>query len=104
MGTDGIVNAVVVGDVMLDSWLHGSAKRLAQEAPVPVMSLELTEDAPGGAANTAANLVALGARVRLVGVMGDDACGEKLERSLRMLGVGADLVTVPGGAPRTSGG
>ncbi|MFC7102865.1 hypothetical protein ACFQQB_21900 [Nonomuraea rubra] len=46
MGTDGIVNAVVVGDVMLDSWLHGSAKRLAQEAPVPVMSLELTEDAP----------------------------------------------------------
>ncbi|NJP94126.1 D-glycero-beta-D-manno-heptose 1-phosphate adenylyltransferase [Nonomuraea sp. FMUSA5-5] len=96
MGTDEIINAVVVGDVMLDSWLHGSAKRLAQEAPVPVMSLEATEDAPGGAANTAANLVALGARVRLVGVVGDDECGEKLENALRLLGVGTGLLTVPG--------
>jgi rfaE bifunctional protein kinase chain/domain/rfaE bifunctional protein nucleotidyltransferase chain/domain len=96
MGTDKIVSAVVVGDVMLDSWLHGSAKRLAQEAPVPVMSLESTEDAPGGAANTAANLVALGAGVRLVGVVGDDECGAKLVEALRLHGVGVDLVTVPG--------
>ncbi|UBU13164.1 D-glycero-beta-D-manno-heptose 1-phosphate adenylyltransferase [Nonomuraea gerenzanensis] len=96
MGTDEIIRAVVVGDVMLDSWLHGSAKRLAQEAPVPVMRLEATEDAPGGAANTAANLVALGARVRLIGVVGDDTCGEKLERALRLLGVAADLLAVPG--------
>ncbi|MFG1704956.1 D-glycero-beta-D-manno-heptose 1-phosphate adenylyltransferase [Nonomuraea sp. M3C6] len=96
MGTEKAVNAVVVGDVMLDSWLLGSAKRLAQEAPVPVMSLEATEDAPGGAANTAANLVALGARVRLVGVVGDDACGDKLVQSLRLLGVETDLLTVPG--------
>ncbi|MFB9474387.1 D-glycero-beta-D-manno-heptose 1-phosphate adenylyltransferase [Nonomuraea salmonea] len=96
MGTDKIPSAVVVGDVMLDSWLRGSAKRLAQEAPVPVMSLEATEDAPGGAANTAANLVALGARVRLVGVVGDDECGATLVESLRLLGVGVDLVTVPG--------
>ncbi|MET8862143.1 D-glycero-beta-D-manno-heptose 1-phosphate adenylyltransferase [Nonomuraea sp. NPDC004580] len=96
MGTDKIPSAVVVGDVMLDSWLHGSAKRLAQEAPVPVMSLETTEDAPGGAANTAANLVALGARVRLVGVVGDDECGATLVESLCLLGVGVDLVTVPG--------
>ncbi|NRQ38951.1 D-glycero-beta-D-manno-heptose 1-phosphate adenylyltransferase [Nonomuraea sp. NN258] len=92
----GNISAVVVGDVMLDSWLHGSAKRLAQEAPVPVMSLEITEEAPGGAANTAANLVALGARVRLVGVVGDDECGDKLIRSLRLLGVETDLITVPG--------
>ncbi|NUR82904.1 MAG: D-glycero-beta-D-manno-heptose 1-phosphate adenylyltransferase, partial [Nonomuraea sp.] len=90
------INAVVVGDVMLDSWLHGSAKRLAQEAPVPVMSLEAVEDAPGGAANTAANLVALGARVRLVGVVGDDSCGEQLVQSLRLLGVETDLLTVAG--------
>ncbi|WP_043615590.1 D-glycero-beta-D-manno-heptose 1-phosphate adenylyltransferase [Nonomuraea candida] len=96
MGTDEVINAVVVGDVMLDSWLHGSAKRLAQEAPVPVMNLEATEDAPGGAANTAANLVALGARVRLVGVVGDDDCGDALVQALRLMGVGVDLVTVPG--------
>jgi rfaE bifunctional protein kinase chain/domain/rfaE bifunctional protein nucleotidyltransferase chain/domain len=98
MGTanEKTVHAVVVGDVMLDSWLLGSAKRLAQEAPVPVMSLEATENAPGGAANTAANLVALGARVRLVGVVGDDPSGADLVRSLRLLGVKTDLVTVPG--------
>ncbi|TMR98718.1 D-glycero-beta-D-manno-heptose 1-phosphate adenylyltransferase [Nonomuraea basaltis] len=98
MGTanEKTVSAVVVGDVMLDSWLLGSAKRLAQEAPVPVMSLEATENAPGGAANTAANLVALGARIRLVGVVGDDPCGDELVRSLRLLGVETDLLTVPG--------
>ncbi|MFG2071365.1 D-glycero-beta-D-manno-heptose 1-phosphate adenylyltransferase [Nonomuraea maritima] len=96
MRTDGTISAVVVGDVMLDSWLHGSAKRLAQEAPVPVMSLEATEDAPGGAANAAANLVALGARVRLVAAVGDDECGDKLVAALRLLGVDGDLVTVPG--------
>ncbi|SEN60035.1 D-glycero-beta-D-manno-heptose 1-phosphate adenylyltransferase [Nonomuraea pusilla] len=98
MGTanEKIVNAVVVGDVMLDSWLHGSVKRIAQEAPVPVMRLEGTEEAPGGAGNTAANLAALGARTRLVGAMGDDECGELLGRSLRLLGVQADLVVVPG--------
>ncbi|MEW9549889.1 D-glycero-beta-D-manno-heptose 1-phosphate adenylyltransferase [Nonomuraea sp. NPDC050783] len=98
MGTsDGkVIDAVVVGDVMLDSWLHGSAKRLAQEAPVPVMSLEATENAPGGAANTAANLVALGARVRLIGVAGDDEPGGELRQALSLLGVEPDLLTVPG--------
>ncbi|MEV4108647.1 D-glycero-beta-D-manno-heptose 1-phosphate adenylyltransferase [Nonomuraea sp. NPDC049695] len=96
MATDRTISAVVVGDVMLDSWLRCSAKRLAQEAPVPVMSLEATEEAPGGAANTAANLVALGARVRLLGAVGDDACGDKLVQSLHLLGVETDLVTVPG--------
>ncbi|MFI7423419.1 D-glycero-beta-D-manno-heptose 1-phosphate adenylyltransferase [Nonomuraea sp. NPDC049684] len=98
MGTlrEETVSAVVVGDVMLDSWLHGSAKRLAQEAPVPVMSLEAVEDAPGGAGNTAANLAALGARVRLVGVVGDDACGDQLVQALRLLGVETDLQAVPG--------
>ncbi|MBF8187588.1 D-glycero-beta-D-manno-heptose 1-phosphate adenylyltransferase [Nonomuraea sp. K274] len=93
---DETVSAVVIGDVMLDSWLRGSAKRLAQEAPVPVMSLETIEKAPGGAANTAANLVALGGRVRLLGVVGDDECGDDLVQALRLLGVGTDLVTVPG--------
>ncbi|WP_214411535.1 D-glycero-beta-D-manno-heptose 1-phosphate adenylyltransferase [Sphaerisporangium fuscum] len=90
------VSAVVVGDVMLDSWLHGSAKRIAAEAPVPVISLEGTDDAPGGAANTAANLVALGARVRLLGVVGDDECADLLTHLLQLYGVETELLTVPG--------
>ncbi len=57
----GDVTAVVVGDVMLDSWLRGHSSRMAQEAPVPVVTLEQIEEQPGGAANTAANLAALGA-------------------------------------------
>ncbi|WP_066363092.1 PfkB family carbohydrate kinase [Herbidospora mongoliensis] len=76
------LTAVVVGDVMLDSWLQGRAGRMAQEAPVPVVSVEQIDDAPGGAANTAANLAALGARVHLLGVAGADPAGTALIGSL----------------------
>jgi rfaE bifunctional protein kinase chain/domain/rfaE bifunctional protein nucleotidyltransferase chain/domain len=81
------LNVVVVGDVMLDSWLRGPATRMAQEAPVPVVSVERSEDAPGGAANTAVNLATLGAQVHMLGVVGDDAAGELLARSLRSYGI-----------------
>src|SRR5690606_3797829 len=90
------IQAVVVGDVMLDTWLRGPVRRIAQEAPVPVVSVEATEDAPGGAGNTAANLAALGARVRLIGPAGDDPCAGTLAQVLGLLGVDARLVTVPG--------
>lgn len=81
------LRAVVVGDVMLDSWLRGPATRMAQEAPVPVVRVEHTEEAPGGAANTAVNLAALGATVHMLGVVGDDRPGRVLARLLRRHGV-----------------
>ncbi|MDA0637342.1 PfkB family carbohydrate kinase, partial [Nonomuraea sp. MCN248] len=93
---DSEIQAVVIGDAMLDSWLRGPVKRIAQEAPVPVVSVEATDDAPGGAGNAAANLAALGARVRLIGTVGDDDCADKLARALGLLGVDARMVTVPG--------
>lgn len=65
----------VLGDVVLDAWLAGCSSRLAREAPVAVVEQERETLAPGGAANTAMNLAALGARVRLVGVIGDDEAG-----------------------------
>ncbi|MBX6383460.1 MAG: D-glycero-beta-D-manno-heptose 1-phosphate adenylyltransferase [Microbispora sp.] len=83
----GEVTAVVVGDVMLDSWLRGRTKRVAQEAPVPVVTIEQAEDAPGGAANTAVNLAALGARVHMVGVVGADPAGVTLNTALGRLGI-----------------
>ncbi|MEV1205661.1 bifunctional heptose 7-phosphate kinase/heptose 1-phosphate adenyltransferase, partial [Microbispora rosea] len=83
----GEVTAVVVGDVMLDSWLRGHTKRMAQEAPVPVVTVEQIEDQPGGAANTAVNLAALGARVHMVGVTGADPAGATLNATLGRLDI-----------------
>lgn len=83
----GEVTAVVVGDVMLDSWLRGRSKRMAQEAPVPVVTVEQIEDQPGGAANTAVNLAALGARVHMVGVTGADPAGATLNATLGRLDI-----------------
>ncbi|MEU8279440.1 PfkB family carbohydrate kinase [Microbispora bryophytorum] len=83
----GEVTAVVVGDVMLDSWLRGHTKRMAQEAPVPVVAVEQIEDQPGGAANTAVNLAALGARVHMVGITGADPAGATLNATLGRLDI-----------------
>lgn len=59
---------LVVGDVMLDRYWHGGTSRISPEAPVPVVRVDQIEDRPGGAANVALNIAALGARALLVGV------------------------------------
>lgn len=81
---------VVVGDPMLDGWLTGTSERMAREAPAPVVELGARHSAPGGAANTATNLAALGARVRFVGVTGDDDAGRLLREQLAAAGVDVD--------------
>jgi D-beta-D-heptose 7-phosphate kinase/D-beta-D-heptose 1-phosphate adenosyltransferase len=73
---------VVVGDAILDSYLIGSADRICREAPVPIVALNDRVDAPGGAANAAVNARALGARVSLLSVVGDDAEGAALRSAL----------------------
>ena len=88
------MRVVVVGDVMLDSYLHGTASRLSREAPVPIVSLERREAVPGGAGNTAVNVRTLGASVELIAVVGPDADGERLRQVLESRGVGTrGLVT-----------
>jgi D-beta-D-heptose 7-phosphate kinase/D-beta-D-heptose 1-phosphate adenosyltransferase len=77
----------VVGEAMLDRWVRGGVQRVSREAPVPVVEVGEPDEAPGGAANTAANLAALGADVRLVTVVGDDADGRRLLRLLHEAGV-----------------
>jgi D-beta-D-heptose 7-phosphate kinase/D-beta-D-heptose 1-phosphate adenosyltransferase len=67
--------ALVVGDIMLDRVIEGEVKRLAPEAPVPVLRQRLDELYPGGAANVAHNLALLGVRCDLVGPVGTDAAG-----------------------------
>jgi D-beta-D-heptose 7-phosphate kinase / D-beta-D-heptose 1-phosphate adenosyltransferase len=73
---------LVIGDVMLDRYWHGSSSRISPEAPVPVIKVSQTDDRPGGAANVALNIAALGCQVSLIGVVGDDDAGEMLQQRL----------------------
>jgi rfaE bifunctional protein kinase chain/domain len=87
----------VLGDVMLDRYFWGRVDRISPEAPVPVVRVTGRSSRPGGAANVAANLHSLGARVTLVSVAGDDAAGVELERLVKEHGIdGGALVVEPG--------
>ncbi|QNI01475.1 bifunctional D-glycero-beta-D-manno-heptose-7-phosphate kinase/D-glycero-beta-D-manno-heptose 1-phosphate adenylyltransferase HldE [Halomonas sp. SH5A2] len=73
---------LVVGDVMLDRYWHGGTSRISPEAPVPVVRVEDADDRPGGAANVALNIAALGAQVGLAGLVGADENAELLSSQL----------------------
>ncbi len=85
------VNVLVVGDVMLDRYWFGDARRVSPEAPVPVVHISGTDNRPGGAANVAVNLARLGAAVRLVGAAGTDEAGAILDARLREADVVSDI-------------
>src|SRR5207245_7404057 len=70
----------VLGDLMLDRYLWGTASRLSPEAAVPVVDFAEQSEGLGGAGNVAANLAALGARVEALGVIGEDEPGRAFER------------------------
>lgn len=74
---------LVVGDAMLDRYWFGEVERISPEAPVPVVRIARSEERPGGAANVARNVAALGAQVTLISIIGDDEPGHVLERLLR---------------------
>jgi rfaE bifunctional protein kinase chain/domain len=78
---------VVVGDAVADRFLYGEISRVSREAPVLILRHERTETTPGGAANCAANLAALGARVALVALVGEDEAGDALLDKLSAGGV-----------------
>src|ERR1041385_2609992 len=79
-------NVLVLGDVMLDEFVWGDVTRISPEAPVPVVDVRRESVHLGGAANVLANLVALGARGSVVGVVGKDGSGERLRDGLSELG------------------
>ena len=74
---------LVAGDVMLDRYWSGAASRISPEAPVPVVHVTAIEERPGGAANVALNVAALGAQAALLGVIGNDEAGASIERLLQ---------------------
>jgi len=93
----GSLSILVVGDCMLDRYLWGAVDRISPEAPVPIVRLSSESVRLGGAANVAANLVGLGVRVHLLGVVGDDTYGRLFRERLAELGVDdAGIVTDPG--------
>ncbi|HEY8940082.1 MAG TPA: bifunctional D-glycero-beta-D-manno-heptose-7-phosphate kinase/D-glycero-beta-D-manno-heptose 1-phosphate adenylyltransferase HldE [Cellvibrio sp.] len=82
---------LVVGDVMLDRYWHGISTRISPEAPVPVVKVDQIQDRPGGGANVALNMAALGVGVSLIGVVGQDREGQILESFLKTAGIDIDF-------------
>jgi len=82
---------LVVGDVMLDRYWFGDVDRISPEAPVPVVKVDRVEERPGGAANVARNVAALGAKASLLSVVGRDEAGQRLRRLLRESRIAATL-------------
>lgn len=73
---------LVVGDLMLDRYVRGIVQRISPEAPVPVLKVTAEDARPGGAANVALNINALGGSAAVCGIVGDDAAGEELVQRL----------------------
>jgi len=91
---------LVVGDVMLDRYWFGDTGRISPEAPVPVVQVEKIDERLGGAANVARNASALGAQTTILGVVGEDEAGKRVEQLLLESGVQSQLQT-DGNVPTT---
>ncbi|MFM6943912.1 MAG: bifunctional heptose 7-phosphate kinase/heptose 1-phosphate adenyltransferase [Bacteroidota bacterium] len=96
------LHVVVVGDVMLDKYWWGDIERISPEAPVPIVALHHEESRLGGAANVALNLKALGAKVSIASVVGDDANGVLLASLCAEQGMDTSLLLKSKQRPTTS--
>src|SRR4051812_16331669 len=83
---------LIVGDLILDRYIDGVVERISPEAPVPVLLHRGEREVAGGAANVAVNVAKLGGHARLIGIVGDDRPGERLDSILRELGIESDPV------------
>ena len=91
----------VLGDLMLDEWIMGEARRISPEAPVPVVQFSRRWTAPGGAANVGMNLKNLGANVSVLGVVGNDDGGRDLKDELIKFGIDAKGIICDESRPTT---
>ncbi|MEK9170037.1 MAG: D-glycero-beta-D-manno-heptose-7-phosphate kinase [Patescibacteria group bacterium] len=76
-------NICVIGDLMADYYIFGDTNRISPEAPMPVVLVKEEKMVPGGASNVAANVAALGGRVTIIGLIGEDSAGKELVEELR---------------------
>jgi rfaE bifunctional protein kinase chain/domain len=86
---------LVVGDVMLDRYWFGDTERISPEAPVPVVHVSKMDERLGGAANVARNAASIGAQISILGVVGDDEPGRRIEELLKSQGVKSFLQRDP---------
>jgi D-beta-D-heptose 7-phosphate kinase/D-beta-D-heptose 1-phosphate adenosyltransferase len=92
---------VVLGDLILDEYNIGKVNRISPEAPVPIVEIEHRFFVPGGAANTAANITALGGKCKLLGVIGDDEYGKFLLEELKKRNIDTQGIVVDPSRPTT---
>ena len=92
---------LVIGDIMLDQFIWGKVSRISPEAPVPVVEVDHETVMLGGAANVVNNIVSLGGKVLLCGVVGDDYIGRKIFSLLNRLEVNIDGIIVDDNRPTT---
>ena len=84
------IKALIIGDVMVDRYVYGRVRRISPEAPIPIVQVTHRENRPGGAANVALNIRALGAQPILFSVVGDDADAVILQQELDAKGIAGD--------------
>lgn len=94
-------NILVIGDLMIDHYVWGDATRLSPEAPVPVVNVKSESTTLGGAANVAQNLISLGAKVTLCGLVGDDISGNQLREILEQEGIDTCAIIKDSSRPTT---
>lgn len=87
-------SVLIVGDVMLDRYWYGSTDKISPEAPVPIVKINKIIDRPGGAANVAMNIAALGARSRLLGLTGVDEAAKILKKQLNESNIKWNFISV----------
>jgi rfaE bifunctional protein kinase chain/domain len=92
---------LVVGDVILDEYITGEATRMSREAPVPILEFQSRQFIPGGAANPAANITALGSTAIQLGVIGTDSAAAMLRQVLQAHTIDTETLVTDPGRPTT---
>jgi len=93
--------ALVIGDLMLDRLTHGDVDRLCNDAPVPVLAVQRTDERAGGAANVCLDLAAMRGTVHALGVTGNDAAAQTLRDALKHAGIGVSGIISDASRPTT---
>ena len=83
---------LVIGDVMLDTYMWGHVERISPEAPVPIVTVDKKEYRIGGASNVALNIASLGASVSMISVVGNDEEGKQLQQLLQQQNIKTDFL------------